>query len=553
MSERPSSLTSENNGSINGSNYESLLIAEEDNNPRAESDAEARKRAHITGPLEDDCEEDYYEDIKNAYIDLKKKQNLNVDEFFRQIVSVIDEFSNEELNQCVSWRGERTAKYFKSFFSGNIKRNTNKTNCRGGKLELYNELKHILVWTNNRLFKGRLSLSVTGAANKNYLLNENLSSKNGFIYLLLYCFTGEDIKKNDKYFNEYQYVSHNSNSKHESRHYIKDKIFKNEYPNIYRIFSFINNLRNKIIKKIRNYQDYKDLFVERELKDLSLQQYKSGSFKYQIIGPLTKFLGNINCYAQLKNGGPSLTPDAEEFANSMNIVCENLFGFEYKASALSLTPSKEMYTKSCVKLLENIKMFERISPFIKEAESELRDSEEKKNALIRDLETRRQAFAQGRGRERQRVRQEQREPSSTRVQSRNGNERRRSENQKAKRLPTEIVTRSGKPLVSSGPERGNPISPLILEPSETTDQGVTLTNIQEQLTRIEQKIETNHITVQGQLTDINTKLVWVQPSAIGANFGGPTSGGPTSGGLTSGGYKNSRKHKRVSKLTPRRR
>jgi hypothetical protein len=83
------------------------------------------------------------------------------------------------------------------------------------------------------------------------------------------------------------------------------------------------------------------------------------------------------------------------------------------------------------------------------------------------------------------------------------------------------------------------------------------------LTRIEGKIDTNHNTVQGQLNAINDKLQIAQQSVGSVLVKNDTVAGSsngTSGTITStdkpalgGGYKKSRTHKRVSKLTPRRR
>jgi hypothetical protein len=324
---------------------------------------------------ETNCDDyDYYKDIKDAYLDLKKKKDLDVDFFFKKVVSIIDEFSNENLKQCQSWRGERTAKYFKSFFTGKTKSNTNKVNCQGGKLDLYNQIKHILVWTNNRLLKGRLTLSVSGAASKNYLLNDNLSSKNKFIYLLLYCFTKEDIENNDTKNREYGKNSYKIGSKRTQRRYTPDEKFKNKYNNIFRNAThFINLLRSNLTTKIPNYQDYKDLFVERdESRQLENQKYDTGSFKYQLINPLIRFLNNTKCYQELK---VRTNQETNNLIQQMNIESENLFGFEHKEGTFNLIASKKYYTKTCETLFGLIKKFDDITPFIQYAEEE--DSKEK--------------------------------------------------------------------------------------------------------------------------------------------------------------------------------
>jgi hypothetical protein len=81
------------------------------------------------------------------------------------------------------------------------------------------------------------------------------------------------------------------------------------------------------------------------------------------------------------------------------------------------------------------------------------------------------------------------------------------------------------------------------------------------LTRIEGKIDTNHNTVQGQLNAINAKLdisklqiTSVASEVLDTGAGSSNGNNPSKVlHVAGGGYKKSRTHKRLSKLTPRRR
>jgi len=241
---------------------------------------------------------DYLQDIKDAYKDLKGKPEINVDTFFERIVDVVDNFSKDYLNKdCVTGLGHGTLIRAKGFFNGSKKLNTNKVMCdKQSKLELYNELKHVLLWTNKLISQGRFS-SMLGAT-KNYLLNYNLTSKNMFIYLLLYCYEDEDVLKNKQEQEKYQNVFFRQSI---TRYYIPDENFHEKYHWARKAEHFLILLRGKIITVVPNYKDYKDLFVEREKGEtLELQKYNNGAFKYQIIRPVVKFLNGLVCYAETK-------------------------------------------------------------------------------------------------------------------------------------------------------------------------------------------------------------------------------------------------------------
>lgn len=261
----------------------------------------------------EDCE-DYRKEIEEAYTDLTIKKGLNFEKFLKNVVEVISNFSKNELKDCYSGMFSGTLRSIGSIAGYNSKNTRKNKYCND--VNLYDKIKKILIWTNKR---NASSTVVSGAVNKHYLLNYNLSGKDKFIYNIMYNFDNYPEKNK------------------------------------------LSRILNKKLLSLDPEKYYKDLFVQRtiEMEDKN-EKYNTGSYTFQQLPRISDLLKKWeNC--QNKN----IVQKSKLLNDEYTKFCKHKF----TAGSFSLTPSYETYSKFISNMLIYItqvdKLFEFIEPMNK--------------------------------------------------------------------------------------------------------------------------------------------------------------------------------------------
>jgi len=259
-------------------------------------------------------------ELQDVYNKLYKLSKLKFDVFLEDIVNIIKKFSDTVLKDCSLGT---TRKWF-SF------KNTTKQRTKCTDHQLYYKIKKILMWTDKRFYA-----STTGVGGKKvYLLIDNLSSKDGFIYDALYGTT-------------------NLSTLHEK---------------------FKKQLKDELVEKKHVIGDFEPFFVIRDdariskkqaiinekykgdrLKMLSMsaEDYQTGSFRFAPIVELNELAKKLSTCTN-----DNINQEFQNISNLLGSGDDNnnkFLTYKYLSDAVHLTPYYSTYTKFIDNFLTHIK------------------------------------------------------------------------------------------------------------------------------------------------------------------------------------------------------